>query len=58
MGKKLEERERKVISLSHPLRTTQDRKSKPTIQVSCETKSGPVQRPYLGDAHVYIYVYF
>ena len=34
------------------LRTTQARKSKPTIQISCESKSGPAQRPYVGDAQL------
>ena len=34
-------------------RTTQSRKLKPTIQVSCEPKSGLVQKPYIGDAHIF-----
>ena len=33
-------------------RTTQDRKFKLTIQVSCESKLGPAQRPYLEDAQL------
>ena len=31
-------------------RTTQSRKLKPTIQVSCEPKSGQIQKPYIGAA--------
>ena len=31
-------------------RTTQARKSKPTIQISCEPKLGPAQKPYVRDA--------
>ena len=30
-------------------RTTHSRKLKPTIQVSCEPKSSPAQKPYIGD---------
>ena len=33
-------------------RTTQSRKFKPTIQISCEPKLGLAQKPYIGDAQL------
>ena len=54
IGKRLakeRERERKKSDLIESLpRTTQSKKLKPTIQVSCEPKLGLAQRSYLGDA--------
>ena len=50
IGKRLEkEREKSDLIESLP-RTTQSRKLKPTIQVSCELKLGLAQRSYLRDA--------
>ena len=45
------EREKNDLIESLP-RTTQSRKLKPTIQVSCEPKSSPAQKPYIGDAQL------
>ena len=63
-GKKRLEKEREKSDLIESLpRTTQSRKLKPTIQVSCEPKLGLAQGSYLGDAHthththIYIYIY-
>ena len=47
-GKK---REKNELIESLP-RATQSRKLKPTIQVSCEPKSGLIQKPYIGAAQV------
>ena len=50
IGKRLEkEREKSDLIESLP-RTTQSKKLKATIQVSCEPKLGLAQRSYLGDA--------
>ena len=55
VGKGEREREREKWSHWDTLpRTTQVRKSKPTIQISCESKLGPAQRPYVGDAQMQI----
>ena len=52
IGKRLEkEREKSDLIESLP-RTTQSRKLKPTIQVSCEPKSGLIQKPYIWAAQV------
>ena len=53
MGKKAEKREREKSDLIESLsRTTQSRKLKPTIQVSCEPKLGLSQGSYFGDAQI------
>ena len=55
-SKEMREREREREKWSHWVtlsRTTQARKSKSTIQINCEPKSGLAQRPYVGDAQEY-----
>ena len=56
MGRRARKREReRKKKWSHWValpRTTQARKSKPTIQISCGSKSGPAQRPYVGYAQL------
>ena len=51
-GERARRREREKSDLIESLpRTTQSRKLKPTIQVSCEPKLGLAQGSYLGGAH-------
>ena len=45
------ERGREIDLIESLLRTTQSRKLKPTIQVSCELKLDLAQESYLGGAH-------
>ena len=49
-GKRLEKEREKSDLIEFLPRTTQSRKLKPTIQVSCESKLGLAQGSHLGDA--------
>ena len=52
-GERARRREKEKSDLIESLpRTTQSRKLKPTIQVSCEPKLGLAQGSYLGDAQL------
>ena len=52
-GKKARKKREKSDLIEFLPRATHSRKLKPTIQVSCEPKSGPAKKPYIGDSNKY-----